>query len=54
MRQYLEDYTSGNVRISQLAVGLLYSLWRTVADAGIGVSTPSVLSYMPKLWSREK
>lgn len=39
VRQYVEDYTSGNVRISQLAVGLLYSLWRTIAEAGIGISS---------------
>ena len=39
LHQYLEDYTSGNVRLSQLAVGLLYSTWRTVAEAGIGVGT---------------
>src|SRR5262249_5146473 len=39
VRQYLEDYTSGNVRLSQLAAGFLYSLWRTVAEAGLGVSS---------------
>ena len=39
IRQYVEDYTSGNVPLSQLAVGLLYSSWRTVAEAGIGVGT---------------
>jgi hypothetical protein len=37
VRQYLEDYTSGNVKLSELAIGLLYSTWRTVAEAGIGV-----------------
>ena len=37
VRQYLEDYTSGNVRLSELAAGLLYSVWRTVAEAGVGV-----------------
>jgi len=37
VRQYLEDYTSGNVKLSELAKGLLYSAWRTVAEAGIGV-----------------
>jgi hypothetical protein len=36
-RQYVEDYTSGNVRLSQLASALLFSAWRTVAEAGIGV-----------------
>lgn len=37
VRQYVEDYTSGNVRLSELATGLLYSTWRTVAEAGVGV-----------------
>jgi hypothetical protein len=37
VRQYVEDYTSGNVRISQFAAGLLFSFWRTVAEAGVGV-----------------
>jgi hypothetical protein len=40
VRQYVEDYTSGNVRISQLAAALLYSLWRAVAEAGVGVGSP--------------
>jgi hypothetical protein len=40
VRQYVEDYTSGNVRISQLAAAFLYFLWRTVAEAGVGVGSP--------------
>jgi len=39
VRQYVEDYTSGNVRISQLAAGFLYFLWRTIAEAGVGVGS---------------
>ena len=38
-RQYVEDYTSGNVRISQLAAGFLYFLWRTVTEAGLGMGS---------------
>lgn len=38
-RQYVEDYTSGNVHLSQLAAGFLYSLWRTVIEAGLGVGS---------------
>jgi hypothetical protein len=45
VRQYLEDYTSGNVTLSQLAVGLVYSAWRTVAEAGIGVGTAMRWTY---------
>lgn len=36
LRQYVEDYTSGNVRLSQLVAGLIYFLWRTAAEAGLG------------------
>jgi hypothetical protein len=39
VRQYAEDYSSGNVTISQLAAGLLYSLWRTFAEAGLGIGS---------------
>jgi len=40
VRQYVEDYTSGNVRLSQFATALLYTLWRTVTEAGLGVGSP--------------
>lgn len=40
LRQYLEDYTSGNVSLARLAAGLLYTAWRTVSEAGIGIGTP--------------
>jgi hypothetical protein len=36
-RQYVEDYTSGNVSLWQLAAGFFYTFWRTVAEAGIGL-----------------
>ena len=37
VRQYVEDYTSGNVQLSQLATGVLFSAWRALAEAGIGI-----------------
>ncbi len=40
MRQYVEDFTSGNESLSQLAAGFFYTAWRTVAQAGIGLHTP--------------
>jgi hypothetical protein len=40
VRQYVEDYTSGNVSMSELAAGLLYTFWRTVSEAGLGIGTP--------------
>ena len=40
VRQYVEDYASGNVSISQFASGFLYFVWKTVAEARIGIGTP--------------
>jgi len=37
LRQYLEDYASGNVRLSQLLAGLSFQVWHTLAEAGLGV-----------------
>ena len=45
VRQYAEDYTSGNVRLSGLAAGLFYTMWRTLAEAGIGLGSAMRLSY---------
>ena len=45
VRQYVEDYTSGNVRISELAAGLLYTFWRTISEAGLGIGTPMRWTY---------
>lgn len=45
VRQYVEDYTSGNVTLSQLAVGFIYSTWRTVAEAGVGLGTAMRWTY---------
>ena len=39
LRQYIEDYTSGNVRLSQLGAAMIFQVWRSVADAGLGVGT---------------
>ena len=45
LRQYIEDYTSRNVSLSSLAAGLLYTMWRTVAEAGIGLGTAMRWAY---------
>ncbi len=45
LRQFVEDYTSGNVRISQLAAGFLFFIWQTVAEAGVGVGSPMRWTY---------
>jgi hypothetical protein len=39
LRQYVEDCRSGNVRPSQVAAALLVFLYRTVAEAGLGVGS---------------
>jgi hypothetical protein len=39
LRQYVEDYTSGNVEARQLASGLIYFAWRSVAESGVGISS---------------
>jgi hypothetical protein len=44
-RQYVEDYTSGNVKLSGLAAGLVYTVWRTLAEAGLGFGTAMRWAY---------
>jgi hypothetical protein len=39
LRQYLEDYASGNVRLSQLLAGIVFQVWHTLAEAGLGIGT---------------
>jgi len=39
LRQYVEDYTSGNVRLSQMLAALLFTAYMNVAEAGIGVGS---------------
>lgn len=39
LRQYVEDYTSRNVTAWALFSGLVYTVWRTLAEAGIGIGT---------------
>lgn len=36
VRQYIEDYTSGNVRLSQMAASFLFFLWHSLTHAGLG------------------
>lgn len=36
LRQYLEDYTSGNIGLGKLLRGLVYASYTTVSQAGIG------------------
>lgn len=36
LRQYVEDYTSGNVGLSRMFAALIYQIWHTLAEAGLG------------------
>jgi len=40
VRQYIEDYLSGNVRIGEFFAAILYTVSKNVADAGVGFGTP--------------
>lgn len=45
VRQYVEDYTSGNVTLRQLIDGAFYTIWRTLTEAGIGLGSAMRWSY---------
>lgn len=40
IRQYLEDYTSGNVTLGRLLRGFVYSCYFNLSQAGIGIGRP--------------
>jgi hypothetical protein len=40
LRQYIQDYWSGNVRLGRVFNGLSYSLYYNLSQAGIGVGRP--------------
>jgi hypothetical protein len=40
LRQYAEDYTSGNVGLWRLTCGLAYFIFLTLSEAGIGLGRP--------------
>ena len=40
LRQYIEDYTSGNVSLGRIFNGLLYSMYYNLSQAGIGLGRP--------------
>jgi hypothetical protein len=40
IRQYLEDYWSGNARLGRLLGGLVYALYYSISQAGIGLGPP--------------
>ncbi|MCZ2153738.1 MAG: hypothetical protein LC114_07535 [Bryobacterales bacterium] len=40
LRQFAEDYTSGNVRLREFVAALAFSLYEAVASAGVGFGSP--------------
>ena len=40
IRQYVEDYTSGNVSLGRILSGLIYSMYYNLSQAGIGLGRP--------------
>ena len=45
LRQYVEDYTSGNVRLSQILAALLFFVYNNVAEAGFGLGSAMRWAY---------
>jgi hypothetical protein len=45
MRQYIEDYTSGNVPLSRLFRGFVYTCYYNLSEAGIGLGQPMRWAY---------
>jgi hypothetical protein len=45
LRQYVEDYTSGNVRLGQMLGSFLFFLSEQLASAGLGFGTPVRWAY---------
>jgi hypothetical protein len=45
VRQYAEDYMSGNASLGRIAGALVYSAYRTIAESGIGFGTAMRWAY---------
>jgi hypothetical protein len=54
VRQYIEDYSSGNVTLAQMFMGLLYSTYYHLSQSGIGLGRPMRWLYerVSWLWGR--
>src|SRR4030095_708418 len=50
VRQYVEDYWSGNVTIRRVLTSLLYSLYYNLSQAGIGLGPPMRWLYDKLRW----
>jgi hypothetical protein len=45
LRQYVEDYTSGNVELSQFLTGFLFFIYHYFASAGLGLGSAMLWAY---------
>jgi hypothetical protein len=52
VRQYIEDYTSGNVGLGQWVRGIIYITYQNIINLGIGVGAPMRWIYdrFQRLW----
>jgi hypothetical protein len=56
VRQYIEDYRSGNIGLRRMIAGLVYSLYYNVSEAGIGIGAPMRWLYdkVAPLWTKTR
>ena len=56
VRQYIEDYRSGNVGLRRMFAGLIYSIYYNLCQAGIGVGAPLRWLYdrFAPLWTHHR
>lgn len=56
IRQYIEDYRSGNVRLKRVISGFAYSLYYNLSEAGIGLGEPMRWLYdkLAPLWTKTR
>jgi hypothetical protein len=56
IRQYFEDYRSGNVGLMRIAAGLVYSIYFNLSQAGIGIGAPMRWLYdrLAFLWTKTR
>lgn len=56
IRQYIEDYRSGNVGLRRMIAGLVYSLYYNLSEAGIGIGAPMRWLYdkLAPLWTKTR
>ncbi|HZS16424.1 MAG TPA: hypothetical protein VFA51_00680 [Candidatus Udaeobacter sp.] len=56
LRQYFEDYRSGNVGLRRIMAGLVYSLYYNLSEAGIGMGAPMRWLYdkFAPLWTKTR